>query len=136
MAEGASPLRYEGWTFVGELGLDGRLRSVRGTTPIAEACRRAGLRGLVVPVENAAEAAAVGGLEVIGVPTFSALLRHLDGGPCLPPVRVDTNELIAGAASHPGGPDLADVRKQGAARRALEVAAAGGHNLLLVGPPG
>ena len=74
VAEDIDPLRYDGWAFVGELGLDGRVHPVRGVAAIAEACRGAGLRGLAVPKENAAEAAAVGGLEVLGVPTLGALL--------------------------------------------------------------
>src|SRR5688572_26488591 len=120
------PPSYEGWAFVGELGLDGSLRPVRGAAAIAEACRAAGLRGLALPEQNAPEAAAVGGLEVIGAPTLAALLAHLDGGPRLSPRRVDAGALLAGAGTAHGGPDLAEVRGQARARRALEVAAAGG----------
>ena len=134
------PARLEEWAFVGELGLDGRLRPVRGVAAIVEACRGAGIRGLVVPAENAPEAAAVGGIEVVGAPALGALLAHLGGGPALPCVHVDTGRLLAGAdargADGRHGADLVDVRGQLGARRALEVAAAGGHNLLLVGPPG
>ena len=135
VARDVDPERFDGWAFVGELGLDGRVRPVRGVAAIAEACRWAGLRGLVVPEENAAEAAAVGGLEVVGAPTLALLLGHLDGGLPLTPVRVDATAMLAHAVLEPG-PDLAEIHGQGAARRALEVAAAGGHNLLLVGPPG
>ena len=85
VAEDVDPLRCDGWAFVGELGLDGRVRPVRGAAAIAEACRQAELRGLVVPEENAAEAAAVGGLEVVGAPTLAALLCHLGAGSSLPP---------------------------------------------------
>ena len=135
VAEKIEALRCAGWAFVGELGLDGRVRPVRGAAPIAEACRRAGLCGLVVPEENAAEAAAVGGLEVVGAPTLAALIAHLKGNAVLVRSEVDTDALRAAAPSG-SALALADLRGQAAARRALEVAAAGGHNLLLVGPPG
>jgi len=118
--------------FVGELALDGSVRPVRGVLPIAVWARRAGLRRLFVPRDNAAEAAAVtDGCTVIPVDAVGRLVQVLSGSesPAPPPAPVAN----ASSAEHA---DLSDVRGQAVARRALEIAAAGGHNLLFVGPPG
>lgn len=120
--------------FVGELGLDGSIRPVRGVLPIAVRCAEAGVRTIVVPRENAREAAVVRGLTVYGAPDLDAVRAHLDGGPSLEPVAVDPAAVLD--APVPWGPDLRDVKGLEGARRALEIAAAGAHNLLLVGPPG
>ncbi len=120
-----------GAVLVGELALDGALRPVPGVLALAEAARGEG-RVLLVPEENAAEAAALPDLDVRPVPHLGAAIAHLLAREIVP-------RFSAGAladAPQPAEPDLADVRGQAVARRALEIAAAGGHNLLMAGPPG
>jgi magnesium chelatase family protein len=119
--------RYE---WIGELALSGALRPVDGVLPVAVAAREAG-RELILPVENAAEAALVGGLVIRPAAHLMAVCEHLNGTQPLPTVVPETAVTVA-----PGYPDLADVQGQAHAKRALEIAAAGGHSLLLMGPPG
>jgi len=122
----------EGHAAFGELALDGRLRPVAGALVAAEGARRAGLTRLVCPVESAPEVA-LAGVEPVAAHHLAEAVAYLRGErdppPPLPPDEAD--EAAVGTA-----PDLADVRGQERARRALEIGAAGGHNLLLVGPPG
>jgi magnesium chelatase family protein len=113
-----------------ELGLDGRLRPVRGALAMAEAARRAGVEALVVAVESAAEARLVGGVEIMAARDLRHAVEILDGRADPAPVP-DPPVRDEGAV-----PDLADVRGQSRARRAVEIAAAGRHNLLMTGPPG
>ncbi|TIC78438.1 magnesium chelatase domain-containing protein, partial [Crenobacter intestini] len=128
VASGQLPAQVlAGREFAGELGLTGELRAVRGVLPMALAAARSG-RALVVPAANASEAALAGGTDTRLAGSLGELVRALAGGEPLP--------VPPAAVAVPGEtlPDLADVRGQHAARLALEVAAAGGHHLLLCGP--
>jgi magnesium chelatase family protein len=149
-AAGSVPAaRLAGMVFLGELGLDGRVRPVPGVLPAVAAAAAGGFEVIAVPPENAAEAALVPGLRVLSTPTLAALLAWLrDDDPAAgsaagPPARlvepgIGTGELGVGAATtgSAGGRDLADVVGQPMARRAAEICAAGGHHMLLLGPPG
>jgi magnesium chelatase family protein len=119
---------------LGELGLDGGLRPVRGALPVAVAVKAAGLEGLIVPRDNVAEAAVVEGIEVRGASDLAEVIDFLRGRIDIRPARFDRGQLFR--ESSPGDLDFGDVRGQEHVKRALEVAAAGSHNLLLVGPPG
>lgn len=120
---------------LGELGLDGRLRPVRGVLPAVKAAVDAGLRRVVVPTANAPEARLVPGAEVLALDSL-AQVAHAYGADVPPPPAVEPVPLVVGPRDRAEAGDLADVVGQAEAREALEIAAAGGHHLLFVGPPG
>ena len=117
--------------FIGELSLTGELRPIQGALPMALAAEREGIRRLFVPAENAAEAAFAEGLEVYGVKTVAELVRHLRGEQTIAPTEAPAMEAQTAEVL-----DFADVKGQENVKRAFEIAAAGGHNILIVGPPG
>ncbi len=135
VASGKLPSQaVEGNWMVGELALEGKVRPIRGSLPISLAAREAGARALLVPLENAKEAAVVTETPVIPVRSLREAYEFLAGFKKITPLKVDLNEEFRHHSSY--RVDFSDVKGQESAKRALEVAAAGGHNILLVGPPG
>jgi magnesium chelatase family protein len=123
------------YVMVGELSLDGGIRGVRGALPIAIAARAKKIANLIVPEVNAREAAVVSGVNVYPVRSLIDVVNLLNSGNGISPLQVDTSQMLV-ETDQIGAPDFKEVRGQFTAKRALEIACAGGHNILMIGPPG
>ncbi|MBC9796343.1 YifB family Mg chelatase-like AAA ATPase [Sinomicrobium weinanense] len=125
----------ERYIIMGELSLDGSLQPLKGALPIALQAREEGFKGLILPEQNAKEAAVVDGLEVYGAENIKQVIDHFDNKKLLEPVKVDSWEEFYNKLDFPEH-DFADVKGQESIKRCMEIAAAGGHNIILIGPPG
>lgn len=125
----------EQYLIMGELSLDGNLQPIKGALPIAVKAKEEGYNGFILPKQNAKEAAIVDGLEVFGVENIKEVINHFDKSICIPKTIINTKEEFYKNLDFPEF-DFSDVKGQESIKRCMEIAAAGGHNIILIGPPG
>lgn len=125
----------ENYLIMGELSLDGQLQPIKGALPIAIKAKEEGFKGFILPSHNAKEAAIVNGLEVYGVDNIKQVIDYFDRNIPLKPTTINTREEFAKGLEFPEF-DFSDVKGQESIKRCMEIAAAGGHNIILIGPPG
>ncbi len=134
-SEQINPDNISNFMIMGELSLDGSIKPIKGSLPMAIKAKEAGLKALIVPKENAREAAVVDGIEVYGMSSITEVVELLNGTSDIKPFKVDLEELFLSNTSNYTF-DFEDVKGQENIKRALEISAAGGHNLIMIGPPG